>query len=81
MLSALETLDVTTGSPGSNSESEAGDDRELGGEVASRLIDLSGVDLGGLAAIDRPVLASALERIRDEVEHPEEAVAGFNASL
>ena len=48
---------------------------------ASGLIDLSEVDLGDLAAIDRPVLAGALQSIRDEIAHPEEAVAGFNSSL
>jgi FXSXX-COOH protein len=51
------------------------------GDVVSGLIDLTEVDLAELAAVDGSVLASALQRIRDEVEHSEEAVAGFNSSL
>lgn len=51
------------------------------GEVATHLIDLTDVDLDDIAALDSPVLASALQRIRDEVEHPEDAVAGFQSSL
>lgn len=50
-------------------------------EVVSELIDLSEVDLSDLETLDNPVLAGTLERIRDEIAHPEEAVAGFNSSL
>jgi FXSXX-COOH protein len=51
------------------------------GEVESHLVDLTEVDLTDLAALDNSVLASALRHLRDEIEHPEEAVAGFNSSL
>jgi FXSXX-COOH protein len=51
------------------------------GDVVSGLIDLTGVDLAGLETPDSPVLASALQKIRDEIEHPDEAVAGFDSSL
>jgi FXSXX-COOH protein len=51
------------------------------GGVESCLIDLTEVDLGDLDELDSPVLASFLQRIRDEAGHPEEAVAGFNSSL
>ncbi len=51
------------------------------GEVESELIDLTEVDLVALVTLDSLVLADALQRIRDEVEHPEDAVAGFNSSL
>jgi FXSXX-COOH protein len=54
---------------------------DVPGEIVSGLTDLSEVDLDGLTALDSPVLASALQRIRDEAEHPEEAVAGFQSSL
>lgn len=54
---------------------------DVPGEIVSGLTDLSEVDLDGLTALDSPVLASALQRIRDEVENPEEAVAGFQSSL
>lgn len=51
-------------------------------DAVSGLIDLSEVDLGAVASLDDDsVLASALRMIRDEIEHPEEAVAGFNASI
>jgi FXSXX-COOH protein len=54
---------------------------EATGDVVSSLIDLTNIDLSELSALDNPVLASALQRIRDEAEHPDEAVAGFQASL
>lgn len=52
-------------------------------EVVSGLIDLSDVDLTDLADldVDNPVLAGTLKQIHDEIEHPDEAVAGFNSSL
>lgn len=49
--------------------------------IVSGLIDLSEVDLARLETLDNPVLATALQRIREEAEHPEEAVAGFQSSL
>lgn len=54
---------------------------EAPGDVVSGLIDLTEVDLAGLAELDNAVLSSALQSIRDEAEHPEEAVAGFQSSL
>lgn len=54
---------------------------DAAGDVVSRLIDLSEVDLTDLATLDNSVLASALSQLRNEVENPEEAVAGFNSSL
>lgn len=51
------------------------------GDVASGLIDLAEVDLDRLAGLNNDVLASALQRIRDEIAHPEEAVAAFQSSL
>lgn len=50
-------------------------------DVVSDLIDLTELDLGDLDALDNPVLAGALRKIHDEIEHPEEAVAGFQSSL
>lgn len=50
-------------------------------EIVSELIDLTGVDLDELRTVDKAVLAASLERIIDEVEHPEGAVAGFQSSL
>lgn len=54
---------------------------EAPGDVESGLIDLSELDLAGVEKLDNAVLASALRSIRDEAEHPEEAVAGFQSSL
>lgn len=54
---------------------------EVPGQIKSDLVDLSDVDLDGLAAVRSPVLASSLQRIRDEVARPDEAVAGFQSSL
>jgi FXSXX-COOH protein len=51
------------------------------GEVLSHLVDLTGVDLTDLGALDESPLAHALQQIRDEIQHPEEAVAGFQSSL
>lgn len=50
-------------------------------EVASELINLADFDLADLEKLDNRVLATALQGIRDELEHPEEAVAGFQSSL
>lgn len=50
-------------------------------EVTSGLIDLSELDLADLEALDNPVLVGALAKIRDEIEHREEAIAGFDSSL
>ena len=55
-----------------------------GNDVPSTLIDLSDVGLGDLAVLDQlenPVLTATLRRIRDEIENPTEAVAGFNSCL
>ena len=54
------------------------DDRP--GEVVSSLIDLTGVDLDD-PLTDSPVLNRVLQRLKDELVHPVEAVAGFNSSL
>ena len=54
---------------------------DVAGDVVSGLIDLTGVDLADLEISDNPVLAGALQKIRDDVEHPDEAVAGFQSSL
>ena len=51
------------------------------GDVASGLIDLTKVDLDRVATLDDTALARALRRIRDEIAHPEEAVAAFQSSL
>jgi FXSXX-COOH protein len=51
------------------------------GEIASVQIDLSEFDLDGIAKLDNSVLATALQRIREEIERPDEAVAGFQSSL
>jgi FXSXX-COOH protein len=55
-----------------------------GSDVISEFIDLTEVGLEDLAVLDRlesPVLAAALQRIRDEIGNPIEAVAGFNSCL
>jgi len=50
------------------------------GEVVSSLIDLTGVDLDDPLA-GSPVLNRVVQRLKDELMHPEEAVAGFQSSL
>lgn len=59
---------------------EVSDDEEPG-HIVSGLIDLSGVDLARLETLDHAVLVNVLQNIRDEARHPEDAVAGFQASL
>jgi FXSXX-COOH protein len=57
---------------------------DVPGEVTSGLIDLSDADLADLAemeAVDNPVLATALQKIRDELVRQEEPVAGWNSSI
>jgi FXSXX-COOH protein len=57
---------------------------DVPGEVTSGLIDLSDADLADLAemeAVDNPVLATALQKIRDELAHREEPVAAWQSSL
>jgi FXSXX-COOH protein len=49
--------------------------------IGSQLVNLSEHGLDSLDALDNSVLANALQGIRDEIEHPEEAVAGFQSSL
>jgi FXSXX-COOH protein len=51
------------------------------GEIVSGLFDLTELGLAELAALDNPILAGTLGQIRDEIEHPEEAAAGFQSSL
>jgi FXSXX-COOH protein len=51
------------------------------GEITSMLLDLADLDLADLPELDQPVLASALSGIRDTVENPDDAVAGFNSSI
>lgn len=50
------------------------------GEVKSALIDLTGVDLDDPLE-ESPVLRQVVQRLKDELMHPDEAVAGFNSSL
>jgi FXSXX-COOH protein len=54
---------------------------DVTGDVVSGLIDLTEIDLGEVATLDNSILAHVLQRIREEAEHPDEAVAGFQASL
>lgn len=50
-------------------------------DVESDLIDLSEIDLAGLAELDNPVLARALKSIREEAGQPDGVVAGFQSSI
>lgn len=45
------------------------------------MVDLTNISLDELGALDNPILAGILHGIRREAEHPEEAVAGFQASI
>jgi len=70
---------VTTFTSDSGSN-EASDEASINA-IPSALTDLTDIDLTKIPALDSAVLADALKRIRDEIEHPEEAVAGFQSSL
>jgi FXSXX-COOH protein len=54
------------------------DDRP--GEVMSALVDLTEVDLDEPLE-DDPVLRTVVRMLKDELAHPDEAVAGFTSSL
>lgn len=43
--------------------------------------DLTGVDIAAIGDLDDTVCAHALRRIAEELEHPTEAVAGWNAAI
>jgi len=49
--------------------------------IVSDLVDLTELDLADLPALDNPVLARSLQKIRDEVTNPGEAAAGHQSSL
>lgn len=49
--------------------------------IVSELIDLTALDLPDLPDLDDSVLARSLQKIRDEVENPQNAAAGFQSSL
>jgi FXSXX-COOH protein len=50
-------------------------------DIVSELVDLSEVDLVDLAELDNPVLAATVQRIRREVDHPGQALAGHQSAL
>lgn len=52
---------------------------DVPGDIVSDLVDLSEVDLADLGDLDNPVLAATLQRLRDEVDRPDEVVAGFQS--
>jgi FXSXX-COOH protein len=54
---------------------------DASGPIVSELVDLTNLDLADLPELDNPVLARSLQKIRDEVEHPQNAAAGFQSSL
>jgi FXSXX-COOH protein len=54
---------------------------EVSEQIRSSLVDLSGIDLDGLAAVDSPVLAASLQRLRDDIARPDQAIAAFQSSL
>jgi FXSXX-COOH protein len=47
----------------------------------SDLVDLTGIDLDDLASLEDSVLKDALARLADEAGRPDQATAGFNASI
>lgn len=49
--------------------------------LCSDLVDLTAVDLDTLASLDDSVLAGAFQAVRDEIDGPVAAVAGFASSL
>jgi FXSXX-COOH protein len=54
--------------------------RGRAGDLPSGLIDLTGLDLGDVASLDRAVLADALSLVLADND-VDEAVAGFQSSI
>jgi FXSXX-COOH protein len=54
---------------------------DASGPIVSDLVDLTELDLADLPHLDNPVLARSLQKIRDEVENPNDAAAGFSSAL
>jgi FXSXX-COOH protein len=50
-------------------------------DLSSTLVDLTDVRLADLRAIDGTALGSALRRILEEADRPQEVVAGFQSAL
>jgi FXSXX-COOH protein len=51
------------------------------GAPQGTLVDLSEVSLADLQELDQSVFAHSLRRILDEVDRPQEAVAGWNSAM
>ncbi|SEG16370.1 FXSXX-COOH protein [Thermomonospora echinospora] len=51
------------------------------GEIESMLIDLGGLSLREIRALDGTVLGEALARVRSEAADPREVVAGFDSNM
>lgn len=51
------------------------------GAPQGTLVDLSEVSLADLQELDQSVLAHSLRRILDEIDRPQEAVAGWNSAM
>jgi FXSXX-COOH protein len=45
------------------------------------LIDLNGVSIADVMQLEPTVLAHSLHRILEEVDHPQDAVAGWQSAL
>lgn len=45
------------------------------------LIDLGGLSIGDVMQLDPSVLVQSLRRIQDEIDHPQEPVAGWQSAL
>jgi FXSXX-COOH protein len=50
-------------------------------DVMPGAIGLTEVDLANVERFDNPVLAGILKGVRDELEHPDQAIAGHDSSL
>jgi FXSXX-COOH protein len=50
-------------------------------DLSSPLVDLTDVHLADLRAMDETALGSALRRILEEADRPQEVVAGFQSAL
>lgn len=51
------------------------------GTPQGTLVDLSEVSLADLQELDQSVFAHSLRRILDEIDRPQEAVAGWNSAM
>ncbi|MBQ0976659.1 FxSxx-COOH cyclophane-containing RiPP peptide [Micromonospora zamorensis] len=51
------------------------------GAPQGTLVDLSDVSLADLQELDQSVFAHSLRRILDEIDRPQEAVAGWNSAM